>query len=309
MDQQLNRELVESIVFGMEDQDHRYYLDSDLGTVVPEKAGVTDLDPERFVELPPWRSIDGYNLMSRFVQTLRNPVYRERLRQILASGKGVFRQFKNTVGERGDIQRLWLQFKQREMRSVVAEWLNDQRELRGLERLELSEDEETDPLIESDFVFLSPDEEALALAVELDAAGFRENHPGEPLEMVELLHRIHQSGVQGMSSGETMITTVETPARETAGLLWAVRVESSGASLSLIRQIFVTPEYRGLGLATALLREHLLRCRREQIREVRLELVGDACDYEDSLEELGFRKVAVSLSVAPDQWYRDNEST
>lgn len=302
-----SRELIESIVFGMEDQDHAYVLDTEDGLVVQTKPDTDHSDSERFVALPPWQSIDGYNLMSRFVQSLRNPVFRERLREVLTSGRGVFRQFKNIVGERADIQRLWLRFKQREMNAIVVDWLNNERELRGLERLELPEDEETEPLIESDFVFRIRDREAARLAAELDEAAFRESQEGSP-EAVELRYRVHQTGWPGPADDESRTITVETPAGETAGLLWSVLFRGSGALLSVVRLIYVVPEYRGLGLASSLLREHMRRCRSDSVDEVRIDLAGWATDFEETLEDLGFGRSFVSLSVSTDDWYRENES-
>ena len=117
-DIRLTRELADQIVFGMENQNHVFYLDLDTQTVVPDPPGLADADA-RYVRLPSWRPVDGYNLMARFVASLRNPIYRERLRTILGSGRGAFRQFKDAIGEREDIERLWLAFKQRKMREPL----------------------------------------------------------------------------------------------------------------------------------------------------------------------------------------------
>ena len=92
-DIRLTRELADQIVFGMENQDHVFYLDLDTQTIVPDPPGLGDSET-RYVRLPPWRSVDGHNLMARFVASLRNPIYRERLRTILASGRGALYLFQ-----------------------------------------------------------------------------------------------------------------------------------------------------------------------------------------------------------------------
>ncbi len=60
--------------------------------------------------------------MEKFVSTLRNPIYREKLKEVLQSGRGVFRQFKDVLQEQPSIQRLWYYYKDREMRNRIYEW-------------------------------------------------------------------------------------------------------------------------------------------------------------------------------------------
>jgi GNAT superfamily N-acetyltransferase len=302
-----SRELLNQVVFGMENQAGDYVLDLDEGEVIPASPGVTDAHEERYLRLPEWRSVDGYNLMEKFVLTLRNPIYRERLRSILASGRGVFRQFKNAVGEREDIRRLWLSFKQREMRVVVADWLNEVRELRGLSRLELSEDEETDPLIATDFVLRDDDGSFSMRIAELDRVAFRENHPDKSPATLELLYRCRTAGWPHPQDRESRSVLAETPSGEVVGFLWSVTLRHEDAAVSVVRQIYVDPEFRGLGLAATLLRSHALSCWDERLDAVHIDLAGSACDYEDSLAELGFVRDSVSMRVTADTWFRNNE--
>ena len=73
------------------------------------------------------------------------------MRDALSAGRGVFRNFKNALKQSRDLERSWYRFKEREMRRVVAEWYNQEREAAGLERLG-PEPEETEDLTVSDFV-------------------------------------------------------------------------------------------------------------------------------------------------------------
>ena len=79
-------------------------------------------DPDRFLPLPQWLPSDGFHTMEKFVSTLRNPIYREKLKEVLQSGRGVFRQFKDVLQEQPSIQRLWYYYKDREMRNRIYEW-------------------------------------------------------------------------------------------------------------------------------------------------------------------------------------------
>ena len=307
-DIQLTRELADQIVFGMENQAEVFYLDLDTQTVVPDPSDLAGADTERYIRLPPWRSVDGYNLMARFVASLRNPMYRERLRTILASGRGAFRQFKDVIGEREDIERLWLAFKQREMRRIVAGWANDLRELWGLERQELSEDEETFPLIASDFVISDGDEAQRDLVKALDRKAFAENYESDSEPLVDLLYDYHRAGIPNPGDPDSVVLVAQTPGQEIAGFVWAVTLRRGEIVVTVVAQLYVLPEYRGMGLARALLREHLLRCHDRGYSEAVVELIGHACEYEDDLSELGLIRDSGTVRVRLDHWFRENES-
>ncbi len=304
----LTRELADQIVFGMENQTHVFYLDLDTQTVVPDPSDLAGADTEQYIRLPSWRSVDGYNLMARFVASLRNPMYRERLRTILASGRGAFRQFKDAIGEREDIERLWLAFKQREMRRIVFGWANDLRELWGLERQELSEDEETLPLIASDFVISDGDEAQRDLVKALDRKAFAENYESDSEPLVDLLYDYHRAGIPDPGDPDSVVLVAETPGQEIAGFVWAVTLRRGEIVVTVVTQLYVFPEYRGMGLARALLREHLLRCHDRGYSEAVVELIGHACEYEGDLSELGLIRDSGTVRVRLDQWFRENES-
>ena len=305
-DVRLTRELIDQVVFGMENQDHEFYLDLEEEQVVADPE-ITDDEEERYVPVPEWQSVDGYNLMERFVLELRNPIYRERLRSILASGRGVFRQFKDAVRERPDIERLWFGFKQREMRGIVVEWLNDLREQWGLERLTLEDDsEETLELIATDFVFEEgvPADAELVRLIDRDA--FAENFPGEPDELVEAFYQVHRSGIPGPESPESSLLCCRTPAGDTAGVLWAIRRENAGVTVSVVVQLYVNPEFRGIGLARALMREYLLRAHAHGVREVLFLLPGESASMEGRVEDPALARLSTVGRVSVGHWYREN---
>jgi len=307
-DIRLTRELADQIVFGMENQAHEYYLDLNTQTIVPDPPDLAKVDTERYVPLPSWRSVDGYNLMARFVASLRNPIYRERLRASLASGRGAFRQFKDVIGEREDIERLWLAFKQREMREIVAGWMNDLRELWGLDRLELSEVEETAPLIASDFVISDGGEAHYDLVRTLDRQAFAENYENDSEPLVDLLYNFQRAGLADPGDRDSTILVAETPGLEVAGFVWAVTLRRGKIAVSVVTQLYVLPEYRGMGLARTLLREHFLRCHNRGYSEAIVELFGQACDYAGDLSELGLARDSATMRLRLDRWFRENES-
>ena len=302
----LTRELADQVIFGMENQDREYLLDCETETVVVAGQIEGPIDPERFLELPQWRSVDGYNLMERFVASLRNPLFRERLRQILASGRGVFRQFKDTLHERPEIERLWFSFKEREMRAIVADWFNDLREREGLERLEMvGVDAETENLIESDFSFRAASQPELAKVREFDGEALAEEYDGISAEIVELLCQHERRGLPDVEDEGSRVLVSETQGGEFAAFLWSIVRSSGSVRVDHIIQLYVVPEYRGLGLARQLLTEYLGRAHGEGAQEVIVDLPGNTAEFERKLLEYGMVRHGGSVRLNLGRWYRE----
>jgi ribosomal protein S18 acetylase RimI-like enzyme len=241
--------------------------------------------------------------MSQFVATLRNPVYREKLRTILGSGRGIFRQFKDALSERPDIERLWLAFKQRAMREIVAEWLNDLRELWGLERLALPE-EDTEELVAADFTCTDGGTRGAQLVRELDKEAFAESLGHHDPKLVDVLYEQCRAGKPDPADPESRVLLAETPSREVAGFLWAVTLRGEDVTVSSVTQVYVLPEYRGVGIARALLTRHLTESEAAGCSDVFVELIGNGCDLQDGLSELGFSAAGTTMHVRLGSWLR-----
>ncbi|MFW6380651.1 MAG: GNAT family N-acetyltransferase [Spirochaetota bacterium] len=301
----LTRELIDQIVFGMENQDREYVLDTEEATVIPEEQIPPEAPPDRFLSLPAWRSVNGYNLMEQFVATLHNPIFRERLRAILASGRGVFRQFKDTIRERREIERLWFSFKERRMREIVTEWFNDLREREGLERLEATTTEpETDQLIESDFVFRDADDADFPLLTELDHDAFLEIYPDAHSDAVALYHEDSRAGVPDIADPSCTVVVAETQGEDFAGFIWLVARRTNGTAIGFVKQLYVVPEYRGLGLARELFFSVCRRAYREGLSEIHVPLNGKALDLEQSFLNYGLERHGVTLGLDLARWHR-----
>ncbi len=120
----LTDEFLFQIIFCMEDQANEYYIDLKQQNIC-ESVFIEqriESDPDRFISIPEWLPSDGFHTMEKFISTLRNPIYRERLKNVLLLGKGVFRQFKDVLHEQPSIERLWYYFKDKEMRNKIYEW-------------------------------------------------------------------------------------------------------------------------------------------------------------------------------------------
>lgn len=260
---ELDSALVESITYGMENQEQLHVLDAETLRViaadqvdpsVPEDSG-------RYVPLPQWRPVDGFRMMEGFVSGLRNPLFREELRCILQSGRGVFRQFKDALRERPDMERLWFSWKQREMRHRIHDWYNGLREVWGLSPLAWDDRPETDTsdLVLWDFT-IGRAEPGPELEI-LDREFFDEAHGGLLPGERDLLFLRLRTGLPSLAGGERRMIEARSAGGELAGFLWYEK----GKSHAELVQLGVVPEFRGLGIARTL----LARMRRELAEDVR----------------------------------------
>lgn len=268
-------ELVRQIIFAMENQNNRYLMDTELGVLVrvdnlpPEEIPAADdveLDPgRRYQPLPAWTSADGFQLMERFLAELHNPVARNALQEILLSGKRVFRRFKDTIREYPEVEKRYFRFKFLEMRRLVWEWYATLRELAGLDAQEVGADQELDDLVLTEItvaplVITAPDATPPVLR-DLDHRAFVEAFPDLPSALREHLYqrRITRE-LLPPEDPQVVLYGARTPLDDLCGFLWAQREDlgrSPAATVLEIHQLFVFPEYRGLGIATSLLEQVL----------------------------------------------------
>ena len=304
MEFEISPELVDQVIFGMENQDSEYVLDAERRQVIrirdiPEEEAEAE---DRYVPLPEWQSVHGYNLMEQFVATIRNPIYRESLREVLAAGRGVFRQFKNTLKQRPDIEQLWFRFKEREMRRIVLDWYNQFRESWGLSKVQL-DFEETDDLVASDFSFRFDPPEYRQRVTERDRQAFEEMFPDAAPAYVQELYR--QRRVLEPESERTAIVA-ETPAGEFAGFLLAREVNlERKLLLARILQLYVEKEYRGLGIARAMVQKFCEQAYGRGIERINVELAGGALCMVDFFRMTGFTPFSQTLELDLNRWESD----
>ena len=308
---ELSQEIMDQIIFGMEDQGADFCFDSaelqliaetDAQAIAEEQGTDSEkaesIYEERFLALPDWQSVDGFNLMEGFVVSLRNPMQRESLRQILQSGRGVFRQFKDALKEHKEIERLWFRFKQREMRKRVLDWYNDLRELWGLEPLSRDEEFETTDLLLSDFLFESTGSELSPLISGWDRRLFGEMFPSASPEECDFLYGLKRCGIPAPASvpGSVVIRSCS-PLGELAGFLWAheYTVSGSGGSQDWARiiQLGVEPEFRGLGMAMALLNHYQKIAAERGVKHFLIDIPASAEFISRSCERNGFQQHSV----------------
>jgi ribosomal protein S18 acetylase RimI-like enzyme len=313
----LTEELINQIIFAMEDQRNRFVVDRETGamlredelppgeaaeprlraTQAGEEPGALDGVPgrrSRYLTIPTWGPAEGFHLMERFVLKLRNPIFAEMLREALSSGQGVFRRFKDMLRKNREIERLWFAFKDKEMKQVVEQWYEAERELAGLERLAVGEEPPLE-LVASDFSIIRGEARHVEPALKLDQKVFGELQAGlEPRLLAGApAGPYNRSDLPPLLDRRSLFLAAELTGGEFAGFVWAVKDDPSSLRLA---QLAVRKHFRGIGLGTQLLRRLLMEAREGGYVRVLAPLRGEGLALSHLFEGLGFTAVAVELA-------------
>ncbi len=295
----MNDEFIFQIIFCMEDQGNEYMLDLENQTI-SEKVFIEERmeeDPERFLLLPEWLPSDGFHTMEKFVATLRNPVYQERLRNVLHSGRGVFRQFKDVIHEMPAIERLWFHFKDQEMERRIHEWYDLHDAAFTLARLpgEGLEDNALEALME-DFVF-SEDHVALAEGFEALKEECLDYHRRRDIEYRDsLICDIEKAW--NLGSGDHVLFTL-TPEGETVGaLIWHLEERKPAA----LRAYCVQKAFRGIGLFHLMFERVCEKAQGLGSTGVILDLWDDFLSLEFMFKEISTKNIKKSVFFEISSW-------
>lgn len=165
----LNDVLLKNVIFSMENQNSKGYLDLETGEIVEltkedeivivreNKNSEHNIalriseNEERFLAVPDWGPLDGFRIREQFVLFLKNPVYKEKLNKTLHTGRGVFRKFKDVLHTNPIILRQWYIYKADYMKAIVIKWYEYNKGNIELERLPLEEEELPNDLLLEEF--------------------------------------------------------------------------------------------------------------------------------------------------------------
>lgn len=319
---ELTEEIVDQIIFGMENQEADYLFDLEKGELVqadeipePEEASKGEGDTsrlgegepgERFVSLPQWSQVDGFHLMERFVANIKNPVYRQEMRDALNGGRGVFRRFKDVLKRYEALERQWFVFKEREMRQVVRNWYAGMNEAIFLNRLG-EEPEETEDLVLSDFLLKSGMEGIERRVAESSVKALKESVNELPRGVMKYLIETEVPGAGNYHNFEVIYAT--TPLGDFAGCIAGVYHEYDYSTVLDIRFVYVEPQFRGLGLSRLLIDRISETAVSKNASEVVMELLGNTLFLQSDLEERGFREFGRRYALSIDEIGKENPET
>ena len=252
---ELTQSIIDDIIFSMEDQNAEFAFDSKNTCVISlDTISETEIDSqdENLYPLPVWDSDDGFEIMEKFAESVRIPKVREELQQVLANGRGVFRNFKNVLKQYPHIEKRFHAFKKSEMRSVVVEWYNSLRESWGLEKLN-QDFEEYNELIQEDFEFQpynhQKDNDCVITEANKVAEEIKADFSGST--GVAIAHFwLRKFNYEKPSDIDGIIC--RTLSEEFAGCLLFTKCESFAKKVVALTAIFVNQNYRGLGITREL---------------------------------------------------------
>jgi GNAT superfamily N-acetyltransferase len=240
---EVTEEILERVVYGMENQKDLLFLDPSDGVLHP----VAD-DNGTFIPLPPWGPTEGYRLMDGFTGTLPDTMFRERLLAILHSGTGVFRHFKDALKERSELEGLWRRYKRREMRKTALSWLNRWSVALALEALG-PEPEDWDDLPLEDFSIRAAADSDMGLVRNWDHIAESEAFPELTAGERNAVKSRDRGGLE-IESADVIVA--ESASGEPVGFSWAIVQGETNHLEGRLMQVFVVPEFRGLGIGRRL---------------------------------------------------------
>lgn len=287
----LDEKLSDSIIFSMEDQTSVHLLDSKSGLVV-EATDLIKEDNDRYYGLPEWNSKDGYALLEDFTAGLYQPQAKEQLRQVLISGRGVFRNFKNVLKQYPEVERRWHYFKNDRMHKRLMEWYNNLRTLWGLEELETTEIEDLSDLVQDDFEFIKytpeihGDEVARGLKAVTEECKSR--FAGEVGDSIAAMW-LRDSEYFDFNRKEGYVC--HTQSNDFTGCALFSLYPLSAKKTVVLTDLFVLENYRGLGVGKELISKSLTLLKERGIRWVLVSNIIIQKPMETLLCTMGFDKI------------------
>jgi len=252
---ELTEEIIESVIFAMEDQDLESLIDLETGEVYPLEFEPLEEENKQEregggIEAPIWSSRDGFRLMESFLGTVRRPSARSDLSAALARGRGVFKAFKEALGNHPEVERAFRDYKKAAMGRRIREWYDELREAQGLERLG-PEPEDMGDLVVSDLgIRIGSAQEFLSAFLPL-----LEEAESEALEYLPAVLAEYGAALikSSLERSEWIGALIEDEEGGTLGAAAAFREDSGGQGFGRVFFIFVRREFRREGIARALL--------------------------------------------------------
>jgi len=289
---ELSDQIVEQIVFAMEDQENATVVNLETGEVVAAAEG------EEFVPPPSWSSREGFRLMEDFLGVVRQPSARRELTEALARGRGVFKAFKAALAAHPEVERAFRDFKLRAMRRHIAVWYDDLREVQGLERLG-PEPEESSDLIASDLEIRVVD---LATARSI-LAPLIDEAESESMEHIPVLlsrFEFERLRIELDEESDGLCAFVDDGEGGALGAALAFRFHDGERSLGHVDFLAVREGFRRMGLGRTLLETLAGRFKAEGTALLIVDAPLVPPELEESLAALGYRRFGVRSYLSLD---------
>jgi len=295
---QLTTEIIDMIIFAMENQSEDYFVDLKTAAVISNEELSAGYDPDSSViSVPEWLPSDGFQLMESFVVSLHNPLQKDSLRKILSAGKGAFKNFKSAVKEDQSLTQQWYQHKENIMSSRVIEWYNLNSEI--LKYKDINENtDETENLVLSDFVFSINNTKWKNIIREKSAESIKESFEDKKdLLGVYLIDRIDMfSDIPG---NIPVFACAESLDGSLAGLISGILVRTgpSRRMVAVVNAIWIEKKFRGLGIARHLIDLFSKKALENKAEKLIFELSGKGSVLVSTLESRGGDVFITTMAV------------
>ncbi len=254
----LDSSKLNEIMYNMENQNKDSSIIIATGEILYPNDG-EKLEGDELYPLPKWGPVEGFRIMNEFVSGLKNPIIKQELKSVLNQGHGVFRKFKNVLKGSPEIERIWYSFKKDEIKAKVLNWYNQIREYAGLDIFQEGDFEDEKDLLDFDFTMTRAEPGDFEFISLCDKKGFDELYSNYPEEVILDMYSKKRDGMLNESMFDNdYIFLAKNPTGESVGVIWAAGYTlcNSFSGMDLL-QLYVTPEYRGLGIGKLLLNKIL----------------------------------------------------
>lgn len=248
---ELTDKLTNQIIEALENQEQEFVVDAENSTLVCKES--VSSDNANYYSLPQWNSTEGFNLRQEFVSNLHAPLVREELQKILHSGRGVFKNFKLTLKQYPEVEKLWNNYKYKFMINFINKWYNELREIWGLEKLD-NEPEDIEDLVQDDFIFQKYNSKLDAeLILHNVCADYTNNDNDYSVQINKAIIELWERQFLYGNSYEQIGFICRTLSNEFAGCITVAPVSEKTTNIVTITSYFVPENLRGLGIGTKLL--------------------------------------------------------
>lgn len=241
---ELTETILERIIFAMEDQTKSRLIDLRTGELVTRPEGEL---PANLAPPPSWTPADGFRLMENFCGRLKNLELKRALLKALSHGKGVFKAFRQVLSEYPQEDLQFREYKNAVLRRFIESWMDDMREALGLSRLG-PEPEEYEELLDEEFSV----EHCAMEESPLDLAALVEEARTDSLDWLPAAAALLEKSevldfMEARRANSFIYYITEAGGSPIAAAAGAV-VQVEGRSLGIVRFLYVTKDFRELGL-------------------------------------------------------------
>ena len=247
----LTESLLNEIQSALENQEQQFLVDAKQNKLVEKTNGLTG-DDDFFYDLPEWDSAAGFKLREDFVSKLNSPLAHEALQEVLHSGRGVFKNFRNVIKDYPEVEKKWHIYKNNKMMCYINDWYNNLREVWGLEKLDYVP-EADDSLIHDDFSFTAYNEQnSKELILQMNAA-FRERNENLSPELSQALYNSWLEQFELAQSKGELGFICRSFSNDFAGCITVSQLLQKQEKVMVLTSLFVPEAFRGLGIGTELI--------------------------------------------------------